>query len=589
MKKVLLLFLCLLLFVISCKKEEKPVEEEIQYDFTTSSSTIENDYYTDSVYEFYFDDEYFFQSSHIFNPSLATLSLGLSISSYEPDSTLSKTNSAKKMLSDFGFTNFSNNLDYIARPAFNTFGVLVGSKKIGDYYILAVVTRSLDYDAEFANNFLVGYEDNNLYGFHQGFYNAASKIVAEIENHINKFVDTSKVKIFLTGYSRGAAASNIAGALLDIKASKGEKIGKVGLNSEDIFSYTCATPRGVDVNNKNLQELKVDFSNLYSINFQNDIVPKVVPASLGFDVLGNCYYFPTNLTMLNYQEYVDKINENQQNTLIEKDDIDVLTTNDFYFYEYENHKMINPNIGLIFDKIFTSIGNAAIDRKTFVDKYQDAMVDLLNMSSNDELNYNAIGAAAVLKEFDMDALEDDLFDNQDEFVTTINEILKKLFVSNPRREDIINDVNTILPLILFAAKDIPAYIYSILDSDNLEAAINYHMPHLCMDALMEIDPKYGGEKSLHLGNYHLIKIAANNLKIYASNNLIVEINDGMINSASVCVEYYDDTYFIYLPIGNNYEYISLDGEIEFEIYEFVPTRVEFLFYTKTKTTFNALK
>lgn len=81
----------------------------------------------------------------------------------------------------------------------------IGSKVIDGSTVLAVAINGVHYSAQFGGNFKVGYQ-----GIHEGFRLAADTTVSFIREYISEKSITGDVKILLTGYSRGAAVSNIA-------------------------------------------------------------------------------------------------------------------------------------------------------------------------------------------------------------------------------------------------------------------------------------------------------------------------------------------------------------------------------------------
>lgn len=87
----------------------------------------------------------------------------------------------------------------------DSIGVGIGSKVIDGKTVLAVAINGVHYTAQFGGNFKVGEE-----GTHEGFQLAANKVVSFIREYIAMKSITGDVKILLTGYSRGAATSNIA-------------------------------------------------------------------------------------------------------------------------------------------------------------------------------------------------------------------------------------------------------------------------------------------------------------------------------------------------------------------------------------------
>lgn len=254
---------------------------------------------------YFYSDGYFADSPEIYNTSLSTMSLALSISAFNTEQTdfdfslLTGSYSnlfrhAKVLMSDIGFADkdiFIND-SFDIQPTEESIGMIMGAKEIslddGDYILIPVAVRGGDYEAEWASNATLGQN-----GESQGFSDAAAKIIEQIENYIDTsstFDITSalkdgKVKFWIVGYSRGGAVANITAKRLT------EIYGKSGNN---IYSYTFEAPAaGVDGT-----EINEDwtyngiYSNIHNIINPSDLIPKIPPKQLGFKRYGVDHYIP---------------------------------------------------------------------------------------------------------------------------------------------------------------------------------------------------------------------------------------------------------------------------------------------------------
>ncbi|MDR1410183.1 MAG: lipase family protein [Oscillospiraceae bacterium] len=159
-------------------------------------------------------------------------------------------------------------LDERDRTAFS-----IAQKTLPDGSILlAVPVRGGNYGAEWVSNSNVGPSQN-----HAGFDLAATIVAEAVKARVASINDATRVKLWLTGFSRGAATANIATAKLDNWAVESDRI-----NLTDIFSYTFATPTNTtDVNAKDAK-----YNNIFNIINPVDIVPIIPLGAWGFSRYG---------------------------------------------------------------------------------------------------------------------------------------------------------------------------------------------------------------------------------------------------------------------------------------------------------------
>ena len=276
---------------------------------------------------FYFEDAYFERSATEYNPSLATMSLCLAISSFGangaeldavyytpsqarfdqnrglyiwPDGLMTREQKRKyqwsnayELLDAIGFEHIETNADFSNEPGTDTLGVIVGMKTIttGDdeYTLVALATRGGNYYSEWSGNFRIG-----ITGNHVGFEKA--KIVAQ--DFLNDYISEHKrngdikgtLKLWMAGYSRGGATVN----LLAGDTTKAGRVGndkEVWISSSNIFAYCFEPPRGlISIS----EEHAKSFSNIFNIVNPNDIVPLVAMQEWGFMRYGVDVFIPTS-------------------------------------------------------------------------------------------------------------------------------------------------------------------------------------------------------------------------------------------------------------------------------------------------------
>ena len=162
-----------------------------------------------------------------------------------------QSDTVKGFFETIGFENFEANSYYHERTSFDSIGVAIASKKVGDYTVIAVVPRSGGYFLEWGNNVFLGDGSNSDY-MHEGWYNAANNLLDFLDKYVTKNNITGNVKLWMAGYSRGGATTNIAAGLLDNKIDKGQKIFSTGakLTHDNLYAYTFEAPQGANFNSK---------------------------------------------------------------------------------------------------------------------------------------------------------------------------------------------------------------------------------------------------------------------------------------------------------------------------------------------------
>ena len=183
-------------------------------------------------YTIYYSDDYFRHPSTEYDPHLATASIIMTDSTVPMENPESENDTEwyqnqPELLHGYfdaiGFENFETNEDYRKRTEFDTIGLAAASRKVDDYTVIAVTVRSGGYFHEWANNVWLGTGKNSDY-MHEGWYNAANKLIKFLDNYATSKNITGKVKVWIAGFSRGGATSNIAAGLLDNKIDRKEKI-----------------------------------------------------------------------------------------------------------------------------------------------------------------------------------------------------------------------------------------------------------------------------------------------------------------------------------------------------------------------------
>ena len=237
-------------------------------DVEESNHIISGDYqYSSSIggvqlqNTFEYRDDCFTRSSYLGCKHLESLSIqvaasSISFYSQEQDTyeiaTEDNAHNVIDFLTKMEFEDIETNQYYKTEKHENSVGVCVGHKNIiqdgNSYTLLAIVPRSAGYKQEWAGNFTIGDGD-----IHEGFKAARDEILRFVKQYINKNEIEGKIKVWISGYSRGAAISDMLGGFF---AGGGidyfENV--VSITPEDVYCYTIGTPRTIkDGLDKNIE------------------------------------------------------------------------------------------------------------------------------------------------------------------------------------------------------------------------------------------------------------------------------------------------------------------------------------------------
>ncbi len=247
----------------------KPDEVEV------SVSPNLNDNASPYKLRFHFGKELFDQESTTYNQDLALLSLGASLA--ETDS---KSSSA--FYQRIGLSNAI--IHHLPDPTEDTIGYSFAMKRYEDYDLIAMNFRGFNYGMEWANNLDMGETGN-----HNGFEARAQEAFTELLFECRATQPApERIKIWLTGYSRG-------GALANMVAQKMMTLEHPVVAREDMFVYTFEAPQGLDENNAG------DYENIHNLVNSADLVTYVAPQEYGL------YRCGTDIQLKTEETNVDRL------------------------------------------------------------------------------------------------------------------------------------------------------------------------------------------------------------------------------------------------------------------------------------------
>ena len=278
------------------KKEDtdniaSPLQKSGEFKFETSLHKIVNTSGGDkktAKYIYDYDENWFFTPSTTYQHGLTKMSIRGAVAGYgvmdDPHSidTNIKYLMAGNDKNSLEFTNYESSYP---DPKTNTIGYAISSKNIKNSAgktgsLLMVTVRGGGYMDEWGGNFDLGTKDE-----HQGFNEAALQVRDGIKKYVEKYKDKLpyELKVWISGYSRGAATTNLVAKMLDD--------GEVeGLTRDNIYAFCFECPQNTTRPETYVKGDK--YKNIVSVVNPIDIVTKVAMSKFGFRRYGTVYQLP---------------------------------------------------------------------------------------------------------------------------------------------------------------------------------------------------------------------------------------------------------------------------------------------------------
>lgn len=244
-----------------------------------------------------FSRSWFRQDATEYSHDLAKLSLGLATAAFRPKAAdISETNKADQNLNLFleeaHFTDLRSD-DYDKDPNMYTVSTVMGHQRIEDdedsFELIAVGVCGQGYVDEWESNFSIGNEK-----IHDGFYRSSKLVFDRIFGYIASEHLEGPYKVWISGFSRAAAISNITAAMLSDSGL---------FSQETVFAYTFATPRTA------ADEEYDRYKNIFNIVGKADPVPNVPFSDWGFERYGTTLYTPVLETDSDFESKRIKANQ----------------------------------------------------------------------------------------------------------------------------------------------------------------------------------------------------------------------------------------------------------------------------------------
>ncbi len=249
-------------------------------------------------------------------------------------------------LEDAGFSDIRKD-DYSRVPTMYTVSTAIGSRimrpESGEgepFTLIAAGVCGAGYNNEWMSNLSPGSGP-----VHEGFLNAAGLLVDRISGYIATRGIQGPVKVWISGFSRAAAVSNLAAGIL---------VDRGVFPKENVFAYTFATPAAVQ------NPPDAGYENIFNILSPVDLIPQFMPSDWEFGRYGTDLFLPTQEFSSFFGEYAQEIRE-ETNRL-------------FYGVESNHSAALNFRERLLFSLLL----NLVDSRENYNALYQPTMADILS-------------------------------------------------------------------------------------------------------------------------------------------------------------------------------------------------------------------
>ena len=217
----------------------------------------DNGYYN---IDYQYSDGFFKEDAEVYDKDLAMLSLGAALSA-----------TYQQWVTDFLSTcKFENPTlhDFDKEPTKDTLGYALAHKEIDGSELFTVLIRGHEYKAEWQNNFIIGEE-----GDHEGWLARSTELYSALSSYINTYKASKTVKLWIVGYSRAGAISNLLSSL--ILRSDG-----INVNPKNMFVYTFEAPASL------CEEHVHEYKNIHNIINSADLITYIPPTQYGLSRVG---------------------------------------------------------------------------------------------------------------------------------------------------------------------------------------------------------------------------------------------------------------------------------------------------------------
>lgn len=283
--------------VLLCAVSPAALAEEIEGSFPYTTSGVDGDK-TQKECHFVYRDSFFSCSSYELNMDLVAMSIRMALAGVGIDPDAQPTR-LLPVFDRLGVVYSEDTVKYV-KPGADTIGYAFGERKISETEsVIVAVVRGGNYKQEWASNFTVGHDP-----LHKGFTDAAVVVSDALKSYILSMPEGKKVSVWISGFSRGAAVTNMTAYMLDNYAENGE-LGAV--KPENIYAFCFEAPQpSQEAYPGDDQAL---YKNIFSFVNEIDPVTKVAPSAWGYKRYGITFFLPSLLNCEQYFELSPKVQE----------------------------------------------------------------------------------------------------------------------------------------------------------------------------------------------------------------------------------------------------------------------------------------
>ncbi len=617
-KKSLLLIPLLLLggFFSGCRNQSTFVSQEeaekqgyrrIDFQFGSKDGLVGEDF-------FFYTDDFFASPASKYDPVFTHASFAWAMSSFSSQSSdkvhyEEKYRNALATSKALGFSDFEYNDDFTKKPRTDTIGLVCSRKSLSIHEtpttVLLLGIRGAGYEAEWASNFTLGLE-----GEHAGFGKAADTAISFVNDYIEKYAVSGKIKVWVAGYSRAGATTNLFAGKIDDGLVEGQKLleGPIDYEKDDIYAYCFEAPKGAENDGR---ELHGDsYSNIQCFLNPDDAIPLVAPIGLGFDRYGRQNYLPGRTRTLNYAEYEKKMLDlytpwrQNGHKKIQKYSVNLFQPqtggdiSDNSFFAIDKNK-VNWTFELQARALVNYMVKFGIgDRRDYFEKIQPGLVEAIGM-----LYQSVQGSGSVLTEvmgqmvpelLDLNLskilIDDLMFEELHEYfgkdlAPFLIRAFRKSYPEIPLADvqKIANGLSGLITAIAEVAHVEPDLIGSLISLTNIAAFTTAHHPEVNYHWIKAMDPLVYREPIPNSFGFNYRRVLIDGAKdadFYDESGLpiaqfragrAIELNDtycyGIVTFMNV------DTLTVYLPTGHSYHAVihaQAEDDVAITINTFVP-------------------
>ncbi len=550
----------------------------------------------------YYEDSYFDEGGSIYNPSLSTCSMALSMSAFngknvEEGYSLRYIN-AENFLKNYGFSSIYINDGFKNKPTSTSLGIIIGQKKLGEKTLIVVALRGRNYETEWVNNVTFG--NGKEVSGHQGYSEMSQIYLNTLEDYIVNNNISGNIKLWSVGFSRGGAINNISLGQLDKMIQKSTSLfnNRVTLEKEDIYGYCFDAFKGVSTKEEISPKDKI-FSNIHNIINPNNIFNKIGFKELDFTTYGVDYYLPDSVRNVNYNRLISNMKA-QYASLDASSELGDYIIDNFslnrdeasYYSIVDTKTRINYNVGLYLDEFLELIAVFGLQsQEKYYTDYEEGLKQLLTVVfKNGSLKFSLETLAMNLVRYLLSSSNIDLYINnllhdQNAFINDFLVLLRSNLVSlglNISPTILQNTLHSFIGMIMSICMLDSSFLTSLINLTNIKAMLKAMNPEITLAHLMALDPNYSTPISYNSdGSYYYLSVN----DVNSETKIIIKDKDGemcgeltnnyLSTLGSLTTGNYSKIVYFYIPVEESYT-IEISNATTYSLTYFDQTNLDYV-------------